>query len=72
LSNIESKIDAHNQQLQAIETNKALNLEIEDLNKDLKAIDKELNAKNEEIVEISTNKKLEESNKIKYEKAITK
>ena len=72
LSNIESKIDAHNQQLQAIETNKALNLEIEDLNKDLKAIDKELNAKNEEIVEISTNKKLEESNKIKYEKAIAK
>ena len=72
LSTIESKIEAHNQQQQAIETNNALNIEILELNKSLKAVEKELNTKNEEIVEISANKKLEESNKIKYEKAIEK
>ena len=72
LSNIETKIESHNQQEQAIQRNKEINAEIEDLNKNLKAIDKELDAINDTISDITANKKLEESNKNKYEKGIQK
>ena len=72
LSNIETKIESHNQQEQAIQRNKEINAEIEDLNKNLKAIDKELDGINDTISDITANKKLEESNKNKYEKGIQK
>ena len=72
LSNIETKIESHNQQEQAIQRNKEINAEIEDLNKNLKAIDKELDGINDTISDITANKKLEESNKNKYEKGIEK
>jgi DNA repair exonuclease SbcCD ATPase subunit len=72
LSNIETKIESHNQQEQAIQRNKEINAEIEDLNKNLKAIDKELDDINDTISDITANKKLEESNKNKYEKGIQK
>jgi exonuclease SbcC len=72
LTNIETKIESHNQQEQAIQRNKEINTEIEVLNKNLKAIDKELDEINDTISDITANKKLEESNKNKYEKGIDK
>jgi exonuclease SbcC len=72
LTNINTKIDSHNQQEQAIQKNKKTNAEIEELNKTLTAIDKELDIINDNISDITANKKLEESNKNKYEKGIAK
>jgi len=72
LTSIELKIEAHNYQQKAIETNKILNTEIEELNKSLKEIERDLNKENEKIVDISSNKKLEEGNRVKYRAAIQK
>jgi DNA repair exonuclease SbcCD ATPase subunit len=72
LTNINTKIDSHNQQEQAIQKNKKTNAEIEELNKTLTAIDKELDIINDTISDITANKKLAESNKTKYENGIAK
>ncbi len=72
LSTIESKITAHNQQEQAIETNKTLNESIDNVKADLKTIEKDLQTKNDSIADITANKRLAENSKIKYEKAIEK
>ena len=72
LSTIESKITAHNQQVQAIETNKTLNESIDNVKADLKTIEKDLQTKNDSIADITANKRLAENSKIKYEKAIEK
>jgi len=72
LTNINTKIDSHNQQEQAIQKNKKTNAEIEELNKTLTAIDKELDIINDTISDITANKKLAENNKTKYEKGIAK
>jgi exonuclease SbcC len=72
LSTIESKITAHNQQEQAIETNKQLNESIDNVKADLKIIEKDLQTKNDSIADITANKRLAENSKIKYEKAIEK
>ena len=72
LSTIESKISAHNQQEQAIETNKQLNESIDNIKADLKIVEKDLQTKNDSIADITANKRLAENSKIKYEKAIEK
>lgn len=72
LSNIEAKIEAHNQQEQAIETNKGLNESINNIRVDLKTIEKDLQEKNDAIADITANKRLAENSKIKYQKAIEK
>jgi len=72
LGNINTKIDSHNQQEQAIQKNKETNAEIDQLNKSLRAIDKELDAVNDQISDITANKKLAENNKAKYEQGIGK
>jgi exonuclease SbcC len=72
LGNINTKIDSHNQQEQAIQKNKETNAEIDELNKSLRAIDKELDTVNDQISDITANKKLAENNKAKYEQGIGK
>ena len=72
LSTIEVKIASHNQQEQAIETNKQLNESIGNIKADLKTIENDLQDKNDAIADITANKRLAENSKIKYKRAIEK
>jgi len=72
LSNIETKIASYYQQEEAITHNQTVNAKIAKLKEESKAINRELEQVNDEISDITANKKLEENNKTKYEQGIGK
>jgi exonuclease SbcC len=72
LTNIETKIASYYQQEEAITHNQTVNTKIAKLKEESKAINRELEQVNDEISDITANKKLEENNKTKYEQGISK
>jgi DNA repair exonuclease SbcCD ATPase subunit len=72
LTNIETKIASYYQQEEAITHNQTVNAKIAKLKEESKAINRELEQVNDEISDITANKKLEENNKTKYEQGISK
>ena len=72
LTNIETKIASYYQQEEAITHNQTVNSKIAKLKEESKAINRELEQVNDEISDITANKKLEENNKTKYEQGISK
>jgi exonuclease SbcC len=72
LTNIETKIASYYQQEEAITHNQTVNTKIAKLKEESKAINRELEQVNDEISDITANKKLEENNKAKYEQGISK
>jgi DNA repair exonuclease SbcCD ATPase subunit len=72
LTNIETKIASYYQQEEAITHNQTVNAKIAKLKEESKAINRELEQVNDEISDITANKKLEENNKAKYEQGISK
>jgi DNA repair exonuclease SbcCD ATPase subunit len=72
LTNIETKIASYYQQEEAITHNQTVNAKITKLKEESKAINRELEQVNDEISDITANKKLEENNKAKYEQGISK
>jgi DNA repair exonuclease SbcCD ATPase subunit len=72
LTNIETKIASYYQQEEAITHNQTVNTRIAKLKEESKAINRELEQVNDEISDITANKKLEENNKAKYEQGISK
>ena len=72
LTNIDTKISSYYQQEEAITHNQTINVRISSLKQELRGINTELEQVNDEISDITANKKLEENNKTKYEQGINK